>query len=166
MSMLFNMVRSTIGTKHKIFNSIISRLIISMMNMFSSFKIPFKIFLHYKTMFINIFSSITKWMFRFINKNIATSRFSSSTTFPIWAFITKKFAFYLRFAYFITPSDFIFSWLTFFEGIRTFTRTKITLICSKYKSCQFKIFMAIKAFTYKFGSLFFNNNLFHIHIIN
>src|SRR3990167_4294419 len=78
-----------IFTKHKVFNSIISNNSIDMMNNLFWFKITPKILLHYKTVFINIITFITKWMNRGINHCIPIFTFSYSSL-PMRTIFTKS----------------------------------------------------------------------------
>jgi len=166
MNMLSNMVRSTTRTKLKIFYSIIGWFTVYVMDVFGSFKKSSKIFFHYKTVFINIFITIWKRMFRGINKNITRTRLNSSTASPVSSQFTKPSFTYLTDFSALFDIRSPFSWLAFKKLSKTMMRTKFTLSPPKYKPCYFKMFMTIKTLTDKFSSLFLNNNLFHILIVN
>ena len=64
--------------KFKVFNSVIKSIFIYVVDFFRRFKISPKIFFHNKTMFHNITSTSSKWMFWNIN-NLVSSRGNSKT---------------------------------------------------------------------------------------
>lgn len=80
----------TLAHNFKIFDSIVVLNSVNMVDNFAFAKIPAKVFLHYKSMFQNISSTLMvfEWMFRSINKNI-TIRILYFSAFPICGLFSK-----------------------------------------------------------------------------
>lgn len=107
-----------ISTKLKIVNTIIRRIIINMMYMFFTSKIPTNIFFYHKAMFHNIpFTTTSKRMSRYINKNI--SFFRNIFPFKIYRFSTLKSFFDFILSFLSHWFSFIHSCIIYNKGYRS-----------------------------------------------
>lgn len=143
---------------NEIFNSIIQRIVIDMMNMFPTFKFSSKKFLHYMSMFSNFFS-IYSYLFVFsfifcIFEFFESVNFRHSPEKNIFAFIrakhlrtlTRKISVKNRSTYFTRKVISIFFMRHTNSGkMFSFTRTRAKFICSAigniidraFKTCFF-----------------------------
>jgi len=100
-----------------IFNAIYRKVHPFMMDYFSFFKKPAYLFLHHKVGSFDISLSITKWMRRFENKDIASRTFILAS-FPISCFMTFfKPCFNTKFMSFFKPPFFAF-WKLFMSFLK------------------------------------------------
>jgi len=142
-----------ISKKPEVFNAVVIRNIIYMMNYLFRFKIPPKIFLHNKTVFAHISTAI-KGMFGLINNNMAGCHFSDSS-FPIRMVFATKFR--KLFSFFKgNYASSAFS-ITFIRTIFPFTSLEISRNCPKF-------FPTNQTFFNYFGRITFLRTIFTITI--
>ena len=115
------------GKKHKIFNSIIVFNSVNVMNMFIRRYKSAYLFLHNKSVFINVTAVPSKWVFWTIYLYIS-GRMFSSTTPPVPMKFSRIVSFKPLIPRFFTFSKRIFFYMVFSVRPITFARTKSSYI--------------------------------------